>query len=121
MNCISRHIPPWEWHKELFEYTHSIGVTIFSTPFDKTSADFLASLNNPIYKITSFEITDIPLIEYAASKMRPMVISTGIATLDEISAAVEICRNSGNNDITLFEVYVFIPSAPGRSQSFNDS
>jgi pseudaminic acid synthase len=94
---------PWEWHKELFEYAHSIGITIFSTPFDRNAVDFLESLNNPIYKIASFEITDIPLIEDAASKMKPLVISTGIATLDEISDAVEVCRNSGNNDITLLK------------------
>jgi pseudaminic acid synthase len=94
---------PWEWHKELFKYAYSIGITIFSSPFDKTAVDFLESLNNPIYKIASFEITDIPLIGYAASKMKPMVISTGIATLDEISDAVEVCKNSGNNDITLLK------------------
>jgi pseudaminic acid synthase len=94
---------PWEWHKELFEYAHDIGIEIFSTPFDKTAVDFLETLNNPIYKIASFEITDIPLIEYAASKMKPMVISTGIATLEEITDAVAACRNSGNNDITLLK------------------
>jgi pseudaminic acid synthase len=94
---------PWEWHKELFEYARNIGLTIFSTPFDKTAVDFLETLNNPIYKIASFEITDIPLIEYAASKMKPMVISTGIATLDEINDAVEICLKVGNKDITLLK------------------
>jgi pseudaminic acid synthase len=94
---------PWEWHRELFEYAHSIGITIFSTPFDKTAVDFLEELGNPIYKIASFEITDIPLIEYAASKMKPMVISTGIATLEEINDAVKACRNTDNNDITLLK------------------
>jgi pseudaminic acid synthase len=94
---------PWEWHKELFEYANSIDIAIFSTPFDKTAVDFLEELGNPIYKIASFEITDIPLIEYAASKMKPMVISTGIATLDEIDDALEACRNAGNNDITLLK------------------
>jgi pseudaminic acid synthase len=94
---------PWEWHKELFEYAHSIGIEIFSTPFDTTAVDFLETLDNPIYKIASFEITDVPLIEYAASKMKPVVISTGIATLEEITDAVEVCRNSGNNDITLLK------------------
>jgi pseudaminic acid synthase len=94
---------PWEWHKELFEYAHSIGIEIFSTPFDKTAVDFLETLNNPIYKIASFEITDIPLIEYAALKMKPMIISTGVATLNEITDAVEACKKSGNNDITLLK------------------
>jgi pseudaminic acid synthase len=94
---------PWEWHKELFEYAHSIGIEIFSIPFDRTAVDFLETLNNPIYKIASFEITDIPLIEYTASTMKPMVISTGIATMSEISDAVEVCRKAGNNDITLLK------------------
>jgi pseudaminic acid synthase len=101
---------PWEWHKELFEYAHNIGIVIFSTPFDKTAVDFLETLDNPIYKIASFEITDIPLIEYSASKMKPMVISTGIATLDEIDDAVEACRSVGNNDITLLKCVSSYPA-----------
>lgn len=94
---------PWEWHAELFEAAHKEGLICFSTPFDKTAVDLLESLGNPIYKIASFEITDIPLIEYAAQKMKPMVISTGIATPDDIQLAVETCRKVGNNDITLLK------------------
>lgn len=94
---------PWEWHKELFDYAKEIGIPIFSTPFDKTAVDFLEELNNPIYKIASFELVDIPLIEYAASKGRPMIMSTGIATLQEIQEAVDACRKVGNNDITLLK------------------
>jgi pseudaminic acid synthase len=94
---------PWEWHQELFEAAHQEGLICFSTPFDKTAVDFLESLNNPIYKIASFEITDIPLIEYAASKMKPMIISTGIAMMDDIQLAIDTCRNVGNNDITLLK------------------
>lgn len=94
---------PWEWHKELFEYARSLGLVAFSTPFDKTVVDFLETLDNPIYKIASFEITDIPLIEYAASKGKPMIISTGIAKEEEITEAVEVCRTVGNNDITLLK------------------
>ena len=94
---------PWEWHKELFDYARSLGLVAFSTPFDKTAVDFLEELDNPIYKIASFEITDIPLIEYAASKGKPMIISTGIAREEEITEAVEACRNVGNNDITLLK------------------
>lgn len=94
---------PWEWHKELFDYAKEIGITIFSTPFDFTAVDLLEELNTPIYKIASFEITDIPLIEYAASKGKPMIISTGIATLEEIEEAVEACKRVGNNDITLLK------------------
>lgn len=94
---------PWEWHKDLFDYANSLNLVAFSTPFDKSAVDFLEKLNNPIYKIASFEITDIPLIEYAASVHKPMIISTGIATADEISDAVEACRKVGNEDITLLK------------------
>lgn len=94
---------PWEWHKELFEYAQELGVPLFSTPFDKTAVDFLEKLNNPIIKIASFELVDIPLIEYAASKGRPMIMSTGIATLQEIQEAVDACHKAGNNDITLLK------------------
>jgi len=94
---------PWEWHKELFETARKEGLICFSTPFDKTAVDFLETLNNPIYKIASFEITDIPLIEYAAKKMKPMIISTGIATIEDIQLATNTCRNVGNNDITLLK------------------
>lgn len=94
---------PWEWHKELFETAREEGLICFSTPFDKTAVDFLETLNNPIYKIASFEITDIPLIEYAAKKMKPMIISTGIATMEDILLALETCKNVGNTDITLLK------------------
>jgi pseudaminic acid synthase len=94
---------PWEWHADLFKTAKEEGLICFSTPFDKTAVDFLESLDNPIYKIASFEITDIPLIEYAASKMKPMIISTGIAAEEDIALAVETCRKAGNNDITLLK------------------
>ena len=94
---------PWEWHKELFEYAAAIDIPLFSTPFDTTAVDFLERLKNPIYKIASFEITDIPLIEYTASKHKPMIISTGIATLQEIEEAVAVCKKVGNYDITLLK------------------
>lgn len=94
---------PWEWHKELFEYAKEIGIVLFSTPFDKTAVDLLEELNTSIYKIASFEINDIPLIEYAASKGKPMIISTGVATKEEIKDVVETCKKMGNNDITLLQ------------------
>lgn len=94
---------PWEWHEELFDYAKKIGIPLFSTPFDKSAVDFLEELNNPIMKIASFELVDIPLIEYAASKGRPMIMSTGIATLEEIQDAVNACRKANNNDITLLK------------------
>lgn len=94
---------PWEWHEELFRTAREEGLICFSSPFDKTAVDFLETLNNPIYKIASFEITDIPLIDYAARKMKPMVLSTGIAMEDDIRLAVETCRSVGNEDITLLK------------------
>ena len=94
---------PWEWHKELFCVAREEGLECFSTPFDKTAVDFLEELNNPIYKIASFEIQDIPLIEFAASKGKPMIISTGIAELEDIELAVKTCRDAGNNNITLLK------------------
>ncbi|MFK5974984.1 MAG: pseudaminic acid synthase [Sulfurovum sp.] len=94
---------PWEWHKELFDYAREIGIDIFSSPFDKTAVDFLEQFNPSAYKIASFEITDYELIKYTASKMRPMIISTGIATIDEIQDAVDICRSIGNKNIILLK------------------
>ena len=94
---------PWEWHYELKELADKLGLVFFSTPFDKTSVDFLEKLNVPIYKIASFEITDIPLIEYVSSKKKPVIISTGIATLEDIELAVATCRNNGCKDITLLK------------------
>jgi len=94
---------PWEWHKELFEYARSIDIDIFSTPFDKSAVDFLEQFNPSAYKIASFEITDYELIRYTASKGKPIIISTGIATINEIQDAVDICRNIGNNEIILLK------------------
>lgn len=94
---------PWEWHNELFKVAHEEGLICFSSPFDKTAVDLLESLNAPMYKIASFEITDIPLIEYAASKMKPMIMATGIAKMEDIQLAVDACRKVGNNDITLLK------------------
>lgn len=94
---------PWEWFEDLYEAARKEGLVVFSSPFDKTAVDLLESLDNPIYKIASFEITDIPLIEYCAKTMKPIIISTGIATDEDIQLAVDTCRNVGNNDITLLK------------------
>jgi pseudaminic acid synthase len=94
---------PWEWHFELQEYAHSLGLIFFSSPFDHTAVDFLENMNVPCYKIASFEITDIPLIKYAARKGKPIIISTGIASIEEINDAVNACREVGNNEITLLK------------------
>jgi pseudaminic acid synthase len=94
---------PWEWHAAIQAEAQKEGLVFFSTPFDVTAVDFLEDLDVPLYKIASFEITDIPLIEYAASKGKPMIISTGIATLADIDAAMQACRRMGNHDITLLK------------------
>lgn len=94
---------PWEWHQAIFDEAKKCGLMCFSTPFDKTAVDFLEDLGNPICKIASFEITDIPLIEYAAKKGKPMVISTGIAMPEDIELAVRTCMDAGNDDITLLK------------------
>lgn len=94
---------PWEWHQAIFDEAENNGLLCFSSPFDKTAVDLLESLDTPAYKIASFEITDIPLIEYTASKMKPIIMSTGIATLEDIELALDACRRVGNNDIALLK------------------
>jgi pseudaminic acid synthase len=94
---------PWEWHQALFDEAGKQGLICFSSPFDKTAVDFLETLNVPAYKIASFEITDISLIEYVASKGKPIIISTGIATLEDIELALDACKRMGNNEIALLK------------------
>lgn len=94
---------PWEWHDKLFEVAREEGLECFSSPFDKTAVDFLEKMGVPAYKIASFEVTDIPLIEYAASKGKPIIISTGIAEISDIELAVNACRRVGNPDIALLK------------------
>ena len=94
---------PWEWHEEIFRVAREEGLVCFSTPFDKTAVDLLESHDNPIYKIASFEITDIPLIQYIASKHKPVILSTGIAMIEDITLALETLRNGGCDDITLLK------------------
>lgn len=94
---------PWEWHKELFDYARSLDIDIFSTPFDKSAVDFLEKFNPSAYKIASFEVTDYEFVRYVASKQRPIIISTGIATIDEILDVVNICKGEGNENIILLK------------------
>lgn len=94
---------PWEWHKEIFRVAAEEGLACFSTPFDKTAVDFLEDLHNPIYKIASFEITDIPLIRYIASKHKPIILSTGIAMEEDIQLALDTIYAEDNHDVTLLK------------------
>ena len=102
---------PWEWHQELFEFARKIDMDIFSSPFDKTAVDFLEQFNPSAYKIASFEITDYELIKYTASKGKPIIISTGIASIQEINDAVNICRSVNNDNIILLKCTSAYPAA----------
>jgi len=101
---------PWEWQPKLKEIAEREGLICFSSVFDKTAVDFLEGINVPAYKIASFEITDIPLIEYVASKGKPIIISTGIATLSDIEEAVNACKRMGNNQIALLKCVSAYPT-----------
>mgnify|MGYP006092515791 CR=1 FL=1 len=94
---------PWEWHEELFKVAKEEGLVCFSSPFDFSAVDFLEKLNVPAYKIASFEITDIPLIEYVASKGKPIILSTGIATVEDIELALEACERVNNKQVALLK------------------
>jgi len=91
---------PWEWFPELKKIAKSIGLEFFSSVFDRSSVDYMEKLAVPAYKIASFEITDIPLIEYTASMGKPVIISTGIASLTDIEAAVNACKRKNNEKIS---------------------
>lgn len=94
---------PWDWQPKLKKIAEDWGLIVFSSPFDKTSVDFLEDMDVPAYKIASFEITDIPLIEYVASKGKPIIISTGIASLEDIELAVKTCLEEDNDKIALLK------------------
>ena len=101
---------PWEWQPKLKEIAESEGLICFSSVFDKTAVDFLEKINVPAYKIASFEITDIPLIEYVSSKGKPIIISTGVATLSDIKEAINACKRMGNKKIVLLKCTSSYPS-----------
>lgn len=106
---------PWEWHQELFETAAIEGLICFSSPFDPTAVDLLETLNVPAYKIASYEITDIPLIELVASKGKPVIFSTGIAGEDDIKLAVEACKKQGNDQIIILKCTSAYPTQPEQA------
>jgi pseudaminic acid synthase len=114
-DLYKRAFTPWEWHAEIFRVANEEGIICFSSPFDRTAVDLLEELKSPIYKIASFEIQDIPLIEYAASKGKPIILSTGIAEIEDIQLAIETCRKVGNNDITILKCTSAYPADPHDS------
>ena len=107
---------PWEWHEPIFDLARSLGVIPFSTPFDETAVDFLESLDCPIYKIASLEIVDLPLIEMVASTGKPLIISTGTASLEEVNDALSAAKKAGANDITAL---VCTSSYPAKARDAN--
>lgn len=109
---------PWEWQTDLSEYAKSLGLEWLSSPFDFKAVDFLESINIPVYKIASLEITDIPLIEHIASKGKPIIISTGVANVDDIELALKTCRDQNNDKVSLLKCTSQYP-APIEAANLN--
>lgn len=107
---------PWEWHKPLFDYAKKVGITIFSSPFDNTAVDLLEDLNAPAYKIASFEAIDLPLIRYVAKTGKPMIISTGMANIEEINEAIDAAHQGGCKSLAILHC---VSGYPARASEYN--
>lgn len=115
-NLYKEAYTPWEWHAELFQHAKSLGITIFSSPFDNTAIDLLEDLNTPAYKIASFEAIDLPLIRYAASTGKPMIISTGMANDEEIEEAINAAKEGGCKELAILHC---VSGYPAPSEDYN--
>lgn len=109
---------PWEWQGELKKFADELGIDFFSTPFDFSAVDFLESINVPCYKIASFEAMDYPLLKYVAKTGKPIIISTGVSSYDEIQDAIDTCKSVGNNNITILKC---TSSYPAKLEDMNIS